>query len=245
MRRRLVLTLVALSLPAAELSAQVRPVLPPQASRSPRPAEKPPQAPGIPDARLYSRYRLSRFTLEQYPMVTQLQTTGIVGKGISTNYTMLGDGTHLGFRVTPSVAVTGDLTAAVLGAPLSFGSADVGIRVKPWTTQRFRPFVDARISRAYVVPASGISNVVPIVLHSRTMFGEITTGNGTGATLGLGGETSLRRNWILASSLSSTRYAMTGRQLTGTRGEWEYSANALRLALGIRYNPGRWYDAPR
>lgn len=245
MRSRLALALVALSLPAADLSAQIRPVVPPQTSRRPRPAEKPPQAPGIPDARLYSRYRLSRFSLEQYPMLTQLQATGMIRQGIATNYTMLGDGTHLGYRVTPSVSVTGDLTSAVLGAPLSFGSADIGIRIKPWTSPRFRPFIDGRISRAYVVPVNGVSNVVPVVFLSRSMFGEITTGDGRGATLGLGGETSLGRNWILASSLSSTRYSMTGRQLTGPRGEWKYTADALRLALGVRYNPGRWYDAPR
>ena len=46
-----------------------------------RPAEKPPQAPGIHDVRLYNRYKLSRFSLESSPMLSYMQTTGFVAEG--------------------------------------------------------------------------------------------------------------------------------------------------------------------
>lgn len=242
MRSRLALALVVMSVPVAELSAQTRVTIPPRTARGPRPAEKPPQAPGIPDARLYSRYRLSRFSVEQYPMLTQLQTTGLVAEGVAASWTMLGDGTHLGFRVAPSLFVTADMTSAFLGAPLSMGSADLGLRVKPWASYRFRPYADARMSWAYTMGAGGGSNIVPTVFLIRSMYGDITTGSGKGALFGLGMETTVRRNLILSSGLSSTHYAMTGRRIGGDWREWKYSADALRLSVGLRYNPGRWVD---
>jgi hypothetical protein len=244
MRGRVTLALLALSLPVAEMSAQ-RATVPPRTTRGPRPAEKPPQAPGIPDARMYSRYRLSRFSYEQYPMLTYLQTTGMIAAGIPSTHTMFGDGTHMGFRVAPSFSATADLTSAMIGAPVSLGSFDFGFRATPWASRRFRPFADARTSWAYAVPASGVSNVVPLVLATRTMFGDITTGKGRGTLLGLGVETTVRRNLLLSSSLSSTHYAMTGRQLGGSWNEWKYTADALRLAVGLLYNPGRGLEGPR
>lgn len=218
-------------------------VVPPQTSRAPRPAEKPPQAPGIPDARLYTQYRMSRFSFEQYPMLTMLQTTGAIAAGFASNHTMFGDGTHLGFRITPSLGLTTDLASAFTGAPFSFGSADLGLRLKPWAGARVRPFVDARVSHSYVVPASGIAYTVPIVILAKSEFGNITTGSGNGGLFGLGAETNVKRNWTVSATLSATHYAMVGRQITGGAREWTYTADALRLGVGVRYNPGRWFEA--
>lgn len=243
MRARLTLAIVALSLPVGMLSAQRPTAVQPRTVNRPRPAEKPPQAPGIPDARLYSRYRLSRFSFEQYPMLTHVQATGIVMPGIASTDNMFGNGMDLGYRVAPSLHTTVAITSASFGAPMSFGSFDAGLRVKPWAARRFRPFADARMSWAYVVPASGLANVVPVVFLARDMFGDITTGSGRGGLIGLGMETTVHRNLTLSSILSSTRYAMTGRQLTGARNEWKYTADAVRLGVGLRYTPGRWYDA--
>jgi hypothetical protein len=247
MRSRLGFVLIAATLPSVALAQRttgtVGRVVPPQTSRTPRPAEKPPQAPGIPDSRLYTQYRMSRFSFEQYPMITALQTTGAIAPGFASNHTMFGDGSHIGFRITPSLGVTTDLASAFTGAPFSFGSVDFGMRLKPWASARFRPFVDARLSHAYVVPASGIANTVPVVLIARSELGDLTTGSGNGGLFGLGAETTLGRNWVLSSALSATRYTMIGRQLTGSRREWAYTADAYRLGVGFRYNPGHWYEA--
>ena len=244
MRARLTLVLVALSLPVADLAAQ-RIRMPLIGRRGPtpeRPAEKPPQAPGIPDALAYNRYRLSRFSLEQYPMLSYLSTTGFVAEGIPANYWLLGDGTHLGFRVAPSLSLTADMTSSVVGGPFSMGTAEFGFRVKPWTSPRFTPFLDARTSWAYTMGSAGASNAVPGIFLARSLYGDFTTGSGRGNFLGLGAETRIRPRWSLATTLSTTRYAMTGRSLQ-TREEWKYTADAMRLTVGVRYNHGRWLDA--
>lgn len=243
MRRRLALSLAVLSLASVDLAAQ-RVTVPPRTTRAPRPAEKPPQAPGIPDARLYSRYRMSRFSFEQYPMLTQLMTTGFLAEGVASNWTLFGDGTHLGFRVTPSLSVTADMTSAFLGGPFSFGSGDLGLRVKPFASARVRPFADARVSRAYSINSAGVANMVPTVIVLRSELGDITTGSGSGVFFGLGAETSLGRRLMLSAEVSDTKYSMHGRRLNGDWREWDYTANALRLGVGLRYNPGRWLDAP-
>ncbi|HET9423913.1 MAG TPA: hypothetical protein VFO55_00970 [Gemmatimonadaceae bacterium] len=243
MRARITLVMLALSLPVAEMAAQ-RVTVPPRTTRAPRPAEKPPQAPGIPDARLYSRYRMSRFSFEQYPMLTQLRTTGFIGEGIAQSWMMLGDGSHLGFRVAPSLSVTADMTSAFAGGPISLGSADLGLRAKPWVSRRIRPFADARLSWAYTTGITGMPAVLPTILLTRSVLGDLTTGSGRGALLGVGAETSLRTRLILSAGLSATRYSMRGRRLGGDWREWDYTADAVRLSVGLRYNPGRWMDAP-
>ena len=102
--RRLTVALVALSLPAATLAAQRVIGIGPGRGRTPeRPAEKPPQAPGIPDSRLYTRYMFSRFSLQSSPMLSYMQTTGFVAEGIPADYWSLGDATELSFRATPSL----------------------------------------------------------------------------------------------------------------------------------------------
>lgn len=243
MRRRLALGLAFLSLASVDLAAQ-RVTVPPRTTRAPRPAEKPPQAPGIPDARQYSRYRMSRFSFEQYPMLTQLMTTGFLADGVASNWTLFGDGSHLGFRLTPSLSLTADMTSAFLGGPFSFGSGDLGLRVKPWASRRIRPFADARASWAYSINSSGVPNMIPTVVILRSAFGDITSGSGKGAFFGLGAETNLGRRLLLSAEVSGTRYSMQGRRLNGDWREWDYTADALRLGVGLRYNPGRWLDAP-
>lgn len=241
MRSRLTLVLVALSLPVAELAAQ-RVRLPLIGRRGPtpeRPAEKPPQAPGIPDAMAYNRYRLTRFSLEQYPMLSYMSTGYF---GARQNYTAFGDGMHLGFRVAPSLFVTADMTSLVVGAPFSLGTGELGLRLKPWTSPRFTPIVDVRRSWAYTVGQTGLgASVVPAVFLARAMYGDVTTSSGHGNILGLGAETRIRPQLSLTSTLSTTRYSMVTRDLR-TRSEASYTTDITRLTVGLKYNHGRWLD---
>lgn len=248
MRRRLVFALLALSLPATELAAQ-RTRLPQIGSgvTPERPAEKPRQAPGITDALAYSRYRLGRFSFENYPMFTYLQTTGLVAEGIPSSYSMLGDGMRLGFRLTPSLSLAGDLTSAALGGPFAFGTSDFGLRIKPWTSLRFTPIIDARMSWAMTIPVSSGyagSAVLPGVIMARSMWDmDMTSGSGRGTILGIGAETRVRPWLTMTTTLSNTRYRMTSREVGGSWREWKYTADATRFAVGVRYNTGSWMDA--
>jgi hypothetical protein len=192
---------------------------------------------------MYSRYMLSRFSVAQYPMVSYVQTSGFLAPGIPQSYWTAGDGTHLSFRATPSLFVTTDFTGSLLGGPFAVGSSDFGIRVKPWTAPRVAPFVDARMSWSYTSQFSASSTAVPLLFLYRAMYGDFSTSSGRGAAMALGAETRLTARWFLTSALSHSAYDMRARSIP-TRSSWNYSLDATRLTVGVRYNPGRWLDAP-
>ena len=244
MRSRVFLALVTLAIPAGGLAAQRRVMIPIGHKTPERPVDKPPLMPGVHDSRMYSRYMLSRFSLEQYPMMSYLQANGAIAKGIPSSNFSFGDGTHLSFRAAPSLFITSDFTSSFLNGPFSVGSSELGVRVKPWTSPRVAPFADARVSWAYTTSAQMTSAAVPFVFMYRSMSGDFASGSGHGAAFALGADTRLSARFFLTSALTSSRYAMEGRNLT-TRTTWDYSLTATRLSVGVRYNPGRWLDAPR
>jgi hypothetical protein len=236
--RRLNLAFVAIVVPAA-LAAQV--MLPTR--RGPdRPAEKPPQAPGIHDVRLYNRYVLSRFALESTPMLSYMQTTGVLAPGIPQNYWSFGDATLISYRVTPSLFVTTAFSASSVGTPFGMNGSDFGVRVKPWTSSRVTGFVDARASWAYTSDFPLSSQAVPIVGLYQVGKPDFTTGTGRGAAFGVGADTRISTRFSLTTSLTHTHYAMQGRSL-GLGQRWSYTNDATRLMVGVRYNHGHWYDA--
>jgi hypothetical protein len=239
--RRLNLALVALTIPAASLAAQV--MIPTRGRVPTRPAEKPPQAPGIHDARLYNRYMLSRFSLESTPMLSYMQTTGLVAQGIPQNYWSFGDATLISFRAAPSLFVTSAFTAASLGTPFGVEASDVGLRLKPWTSPRVAVFADARMSWAFTTDFALPSQAVPIVALYRAGNRDFTTGSGKGGVFGLGTEVRLTDRYSLTTSLTYAHYSMRGINLT-TSDRWTYTNDATRLMIGARYNHGHWYDGP-
>jgi hypothetical protein len=242
MRSRVLLVVAAVSFSITDLSAQ-RVILPPQSGRAPRPAEKPPQAPGIPNAQNYSRYRMSRFSGEQYMTVTHLSTEGYARDGFPTTFLLMGDGTRFAFRATPSLSASADLTTAVYGGPFAMGTFDLGLRVTPWASLRFKPFVDARTSWAFTQGArQGSYLLLPGVALAGIAREDYATSYGRGRVFGLGVETSIRPRFIVATQLASTHHAMRARELNTFR-QWDYTADALRFSIGFRYNPGRWYEA--
>jgi opacity protein-like surface antigen len=247
MRSRLFLGLMALSLITADLGAQRRVgILGSGRARPDRPAEKPKMAPGIHDNRYFIRsYAYSRFSVEQYPMLSYLQANGLVADGIPTNYVTFGDGTHLAFRVAPSLAVTTDFTSSFIGGPFGVGSMEFGARLKPWVSGRVLPFIDARYGWSYANSMSGPSGGIPFVaLYSAVSPDNgIANGTGRGTALGVGLETRVSERVSLTSAVSHARFAMSGRNIDFQR--FDYTMRTTRLTLGARYTYGRWYDAPR
>jgi hypothetical protein len=150
----------------------------------------------------------------------------------------------VGFRATPSLTISTDFTSAFYGGPFSLGSADFGVRVKPWTGLRVTPFVDARVSWAYTAGSGTGSGAVPLMFMIRSAYGDFSSSSGHGGTLGIGADTRLNARFWLSTALTHARYSMTRRGLTQAS-EWDYRTNATRLSVGLRYNPGRWLDAPR
>jgi hypothetical protein len=239
--RRLTLALVALSLPAASLAAQRISI--PLIRRGPqRPAEKPPQAPGIHDARLYSRYAFSRFSFESAPMLSYMQTTGLVGPDVPANYVTFGDATQLSFRATPSLFFTGTFTSSSVGGPFSVASSEAGVRVKPWTSLRIAPFAEARMGWAFTSNVYAPSSSVPFLAVYRSAYNDFAYGSGHGGVFGVGADTRLTNRLSLTTALSYTRFDMSAQNLYGNTARWNYSNSATRLTLGVRYNHGRWVD---
>ena len=242
MRSRYLVALLVLALPELSTAQRVRPPIRPRTPDGP--VEKPPLMPGIHNHMLYNRYALSRFSVEQFPMISYFQTSGFLARGIPANYWAFGDGTHIGFRATPSLTVSSDFTSSFFGAPFSFGTADFGVRVKPWTGLRVSPFVDARMSWAYTAGTGMGSTVVPLMFMIRSAYGDFSSSSGHGGTLGLGAETRVHARFWLTTALTHSRYSMTRRSLEQAN-EWDYTTQATRLSVGLRYNHGRWLDAPR
>lgn len=239
--RRLNVALVALLIPAATLAAQV--MIPTRSRRPDRPAEKPPQAPGIHDARLYNRYMFSRFSLESTPMLSYMQATGLLAPGIPQTYWSFGDATLISWRAAPSLSVTTAFTASSVGTPFGMNASEFGLRIKPWTAPRVAVFADARASWAYTSGFALSSQAVPIAAIYRTAYDDFAMGTGKGAVLGLGAEAKITARYSLTSSLAYAHYAMQGRDLDSRR-RWSYTNDYTRLMVGVRYNHGHWYDAP-
>lgn len=241
--RRLTLALVALSLPAASLAAQ-RGMKIPTLGRTPdRPAEKPPQAPGIHDVRLYNRYKLSRFSLESSPMLSYMQTTGFVAEGVPTDYWTFGDATQLSYRMSPSVFLTSAFTSSSIGGPFQLGTAEFGTRIKPMPGPRFSPFVEARYSWAYTSGTAMPSSAVPVVFVMEGRGDNFSTGHGRGALFGFGVDTRITARYSVTTALSRTHYEMHGQDIS-RMASWNYVNDATRLLVGLRYNHGHWYGAP-
>jgi hypothetical protein len=239
--RRLSLALLVFAIPAASAAAQV--MIPTRVfGRPDRPAEKPPQAPGIHDARSFNRYKLSRFSLESSPMLAYMQTTGIFVPGVSQDYTSFGDATLISFRAAPSLFATGAFTASSLGAPFGMNTSDFGLRVKPWTAPRTAMFADVRYSYAYTSDFAMPSSAVPFAQIYSTAYTDFRRSRGNGALFGVGSETRLSARYSLTVAMNYTHYQMRTNNLDGTN--WDYTNDATRLIVGVRYNHGRWLDAP-
>jgi hypothetical protein len=193
--------------------------------------------------RYYNRYALTRFSFESMPMVSYMSANGVVAAGIPTNNWSFGDATLITVRTVPSLYVVGGFTAQSVGGPFGMNSSEFGFRLKPWTAPRFSPFADVRESWAYTTGVALPSSAVPISVLYRDFYNSHSMGSGNGTSFGLGMETRITARYSLTTVLSSTHYSMNGRDLSTAR-RWDYTADATRLMVGLRYNHGHWFDAP-
>jgi hypothetical protein len=242
MRLGAILALVALSLPA-ELSAQRLP-LPGIGRRGPaRPAPLPPQAEPIARNLAYKRLRLS---VESYPLISYVRSSGFTGDGFVSDWTMFGMGTRADYRVARNVAVTLDLTSSFAGGPANVHTAELGTRLRPERAERrLYPFVDVRVG--YIRSSSGYFDAIGGEFSYPTTgdAGAFRYSQGFGGVGGAGLEYALTRRFSLTTAASVMRNRMTTHMFVGgPPTERSYSMTLYRYTVGIRYNPVRVIRVP-
>ena len=224
--------IVIASLLPATLTAQRRPV--PGVWRPPvvDPAPLPKQPEPIARAVAYQRMRLS---LESYPLVGYVRTSGFTGSATSAWMT-LGSGLRADYRVAPLVSTTLDLTSSVAGGPASVTTAELGTRIRAERSERRAdPFVDLRVG--YVETSDGLFGVG---YGATSASSPLMYSHGWGGIVGAGAEYGLTRTISLTTELLATQSRLTAQQIQGaTVAKPAYSLTTVRYTLGLRYNPVR------
>lgn len=235
MRIRALVAIATLLLPAG-LSAQRLPF----PGRRPHPAAPQPM-PREPEpiARQMSYTRL-RFSFESYPLLSFVQSSGFATGGSST-WATLGAGTRVEYRLSRYMAATMDLTSSVLGGPVNLSTAELGTRIgRARTERRLVPFGDLRLGYAAAYsPEVGSYMNDPIgypIPHGA--YGSRYS-SGWGAVAGAGMEYGLTRTFSLTSELLATHARMNAHDVLSTTAQPSYGLTAVRVVLGLRYNPVR------
>src|SRR3954462_11198560 len=205
MRNRRFFIFAALLLPVVA-GAQTR-RRPPPVSRPPDPAPLPPQAPGIPDERLYQS---SRFYGQTYPIIGMIQTDRYVTDAGAENYLTQGEGIRVEWRGTPSFAIGADYTMSFLGAPFMFHTLELGGRWRPQLNGWAQPYMDLRVAYGmsldgYADPFFATAGSVPAAAAPSGR----TNSGGLGAVAGAGFDVPLSEWVSLTGALSGSRYRMS------------------------------------
>jgi hypothetical protein len=235
MRIRAAIAMIVLLLPA-EVSAQRLRV---PGARRPTPTDLPPQAPGIAREMAYKRLP---FSVETYPLISRIESSGFIGDGVASSWTSAGAGTRLAYRIAPNLAATMDLTSSFVGGPLVMETAEIGTRLRPDRSEgRFYPFVDVRFGYAYayhtyfrpMADPFGSINTQPALYGSRYS-------QGFGAVAGAGAEYALTRRFSVTAGASAMRNRMRAYGYEGVQpSSTGYRMTVYRYTAGIRYNPVR------
>jgi hypothetical protein len=240
MRGRAVAVIGLLLLPAVS-SAQRMP-LPRIGGRGPaQPVPLSPQPPEITRAIAYRRLNLS---VETYPMVSYIDSPGLMGDGRSSGWTALGAGTRAVYRLTPHVAATMDLTSSFLGSPVQVHTAELGTRLGPERSERrLYPFLDLRAG--YVAAYNtGLGSFVdtPFGYPTPSAVYGVRYSRGFGGVAGAGMEYALTQSLSLTSAASVLRGRMTSQDFAGSPGASPtFPLTSYRYTLGIKYNPVRMF----
>lgn len=237
MRIRAVVAIVVLLLPVESSAQRLR--LPGIGSRRPRPADLPPQAPTIARELAYRRLPLS---VESYPLISRIESSGFIGDGGASSWTTFGMGTRADYRVAPVLSATFDLTSSFLGGPVVMETAEIGIRLRPERNERrVYPFVDARVGYVYANHTyfQPFGDIFGSMTPQPAAFGSRFS-QGVGGVGGAGIEYALTRTTSLITAGSVMRTRMTAHGFNGSRPTNDtFSMTSYRYMLGIRYNPVR------
>lgn len=237
MRVTTAFAIVTLLVPVG-LSAQIQPL--PMPGRRVHPAEPQPMPPESgPIARELSYTRM-RFSFESYPVLSLIQSSGFENGGTST-WASLGAGTQAEYRFSRVAAATLDLTSSVIGGPINLVTAELGTRFgRARTERRWEPFADARIG--YIAAFSrelGSYSSDPLGYPGPHGTYGSRYSSGWGAMAGAGVEYGLTNTLSLTSELLATHSRMNAHDVLAPTTLPSYGLTAMRLVLGLRYNPVR------
>jgi hypothetical protein len=241
MRTNVVVALAALTtllaLPS-ESSAQRRPIPRGRGTPGAQPAPLPPEMPAVSRALAYRR---SRWSVEGYPFVSQIQVPATTGD--AATYTTLGSGSRGDYRFTDHFSMTFDVTSSLPLTTTMTGSVEVGTRFRPlpWS-ERVRPFADLRAGYAYLSDVYATpSEAFGFTPGSPTAFTEAgRRSRGFGGIAGAGVEYSLTPSIAVTTELTAMRSRMTAYRLSGFTtmpSESRYWMTTVRYQIGLKFNP--------
>ena len=237
MRIRTVILAVALLLPSVA-TAQLR--VPGIGGRRPGQPIPPDRQPEV-IARAQALVR-SRYSVEAYPLLSRVESSGIADGSPTARWTSFGTGTRLDWRQTDYLSWTLDVTASYLGGPATTQTAEVGTRIRPksWN-DRARPFADLRVGFEHV--SQSLSNFDLGIGPASIESSGVRYGRGFGAVAGAGVEYFVTNTLALTTAASAMRSNMTAYHFSGVSvptAASSYRLTTYRLAVGLRYNPVRY-----
>lgn len=188
-------------------------------------------------------YHRLRYSVESYPFITTIQAPGFAAPGIRSQWTSLGVGEHLSWRLSQWSSVAADVTSAQIGGLAATESIELGTRIGPerWN-HRVHPFIDARIG--YMRAFEGYFGSPSIVVTSAGAQ-EMRYGQGFGGVVGFGVERSLTNTLSLTTAFAYARNRLDSRSFNpGTTDNERYTMNAQRYIIALRWNPVRYLGRP-
>jgi hypothetical protein len=242
--RRHAVVLTALTVVAALPSESIGQRIPlPRIGRRPtaaQPAPLPPEAPAVTRALAYRR---SRWSVEGYPFVSQIQVP--TASGDASTYTMIGSGSHGDYRMTDHFAMTFDLTSTLPLTTTMAGTVELGTRFRPmlWG-ENIQPYLDIRGAYSYLSDMYATPSQVFAPGTGSDLFLSETgrRSRGVGGLIGAGFEYYFTRSMAVTTGVTAARSHMTAYRLAGfavqpnTSAYWMTSA---RYTLGLKFNPVR------
>jgi hypothetical protein len=233
MRTRAMVSIALLLLP---VTAGAQRIPTPRTGSAPgRPVPLGRQPEPIARAESYQRLRVS---VESYPMASYLQAPGFPGARRPMNWSTLGAGTRVEYRVSPRAAATLDLTSSLDGDPMRVETVELGGRLRRAPSDsRLTPYVDARVGFIATQSSSGTLASSGYVLPSSLYSG--ASSYGFGGIAGAGVEYALTNTFALTTGASLMTSRLTASEYNGSGRTSSYGMTAYRVSLGIKYNPVR------
>lgn len=212
----------------------------PMPGRHPRPGAPQPMPPESGPIGRELSYRRLRISVESYPLVSFVQSSGLASGGTAT-WAALGAGTRAEYRLTRTMSATLDITSSFLGGPVDIQTAELGTRFgRARTERRLEPFADLRVGYTAAM-AQGLGSFMNDPVGYPIPHGAYGSrySNGWGGIAGVGMEYGLSRTFSLTTEVLGTHSRMTAHDVLSPVAQPSYSITSLRWVIGLRYNPVR------